>query len=140
MTGIVSQAGYTCNTSQLYDAAVAKRLITLSDGGSGADLLYLRSAASDVLHAESIATEYGGGAWTGTSDVIDGAVHAIELPYEVGQLGPGRVDGVAEDVADTGHGIADELDRIDVGVDESGTTQPNAVVADIELFPRMMRV
>lgn len=122
-----------------YDATLAKRLVTLSDGGAAADQLYLRTAASDVLNAQSAATGGGAGSWVGTTDVIDGAVHDVQLPYKTDNLGPGRVDGAAEGAADTDCGMPDDIDRIGIGCDESGTMQPGTVLADVELFPREER-
>lgn len=117
-----------------YDAAVGKRILTLSDGGAAADQITANVTIADVLDATSAATGGTAGSWTGTTDVVDGEVHEVKIPYKANYFGAGIVDGTTEGTSDSDCSMPDNIDRIDVGVDESGTLQPGTVLSDIELF------
>ena len=118
--------------SDPYGQGAVTTLATLNDGGSANDSIRLGIDADDKPTLTMTAGGVAQAAITGSTVMDDGVWHTLEASFQT-DLVRLRVDGVIEG-SDTSATIPDDLDRLTVGSNESGTGQPGVVISRLKIY------
>jgi hypothetical protein len=134
----VGQGTIVCDLLMPNYNSGARVITQVSDGGAVADRInFLVNNPGDVLTVATTASGGNSGAATVAGDVSDGEKHEARLRYETNNLvlSLDSTDGTA----DTSVDIADDLDRIDFGMDVSGLNQFNGLISNFRIYKKPVK-
>jgi len=119
-----------------FDNPVVFSLVTLTDGGISTDLIELFIDTTDVLTGHSEAAVGTDGDVTIAGDMTNGTSLKARLRWTTENMFASRagIDGTQ----DTTVSPPDDLDRIDIGSDESGAQQSQGIIERIRIYATLV--
>jgi len=113
--------------------------LSISDGGSASDGVFFKQPTNDVCRIDIASTESGTAVLSGSTDIMDGAVHTCALTMGTDDLEM-FVDGSTEGTPDTSHTPPNGLDEMNVGSSYADNLQMDGIIERIRIWPRARKV
>ena len=121
-----------------YDIKDPKPTIYLTKGGAVADRVYAYAQAAETYRCNSAATGGNLGVSAPAGDVADGTPHRCVQRWEVDNMD--GFNGVTQSTPDTDCGMPDDLDRIDIGNNQTASINFTGVIQKPTVFDHRIDV